>query len=219
MFERFFRGRRARAGGSGIGLTVARELVVAHGGALTVESELARDDVHGPPADGFTPRARLIHRSFIPPRYGWGERRTGMKTRWIWIGLVTGLALVLTVGFAFGAGRPMSPVDRQDASMMQAQASNRSDGWACMDTMHDSAYMEQMRAQMGPELAAQCDAMHEQMQQQMHEGMREHMGGVGGAMGPGNDGRLRPGRHDGPRTRWHDGPGPARRDDGELRRP
>ncbi len=32
VFERFFRGRAARAGGSGIGLTVVRELITAHGG-------------------------------------------------------------------------------------------------------------------------------------------------------------------------------------------
>lgn len=34
VFDRFFRGRDVRAGGSGIGLTVARELVRAHGGEL-----------------------------------------------------------------------------------------------------------------------------------------------------------------------------------------
>lgn len=38
VFERFFRGRHVRAGGSGIGLSVARELAVAHGGALSVTS-------------------------------------------------------------------------------------------------------------------------------------------------------------------------------------
>lgn len=42
VFERFFRGRGARAGGSGIGLTVARELVLAHGGEIAVESEPGR---------------------------------------------------------------------------------------------------------------------------------------------------------------------------------
>lgn len=34
VFERFFRGRAARAGGSGIGLTVVWELVAAHGGEV-----------------------------------------------------------------------------------------------------------------------------------------------------------------------------------------
>lgn len=38
VFERFFRGRDVRAGGSGIGLSVARELVVAHHGSLSVTS-------------------------------------------------------------------------------------------------------------------------------------------------------------------------------------
>jgi two-component system sensor histidine kinase BaeS len=34
VFDHFFRGRRAKAGGSGIGLTVVRELVSAHGGSV-----------------------------------------------------------------------------------------------------------------------------------------------------------------------------------------
>jgi len=42
VFDRFFRGHGARAGGSGIGLTVARELVRAHGGELAVSSEPGR---------------------------------------------------------------------------------------------------------------------------------------------------------------------------------
>lgn len=39
VFDRFFRGRGVRARGSGIGLTVARELVLAHGGDLLAASE------------------------------------------------------------------------------------------------------------------------------------------------------------------------------------
>ena len=39
VFERFFRGRGARAGGSGIGLAVVAGLAEAHGGAVTVTSE------------------------------------------------------------------------------------------------------------------------------------------------------------------------------------
>lgn len=39
VFDRFFRGRGVRAGGSGIGLTVARELVRAHGGDIEVTSD------------------------------------------------------------------------------------------------------------------------------------------------------------------------------------
>ncbi|EGX57719.1 putative sensory transduction histidine kinase [Streptomyces zinciresistens K42] len=40
VFERFFRSRTARADGSGIGLAVAAELTAAHGGTLTVDSEI-----------------------------------------------------------------------------------------------------------------------------------------------------------------------------------
>lgn len=38
IFERFYRGASARAGGSGIGLAVVSELVTAHGGSITVDS-------------------------------------------------------------------------------------------------------------------------------------------------------------------------------------
>ncbi len=39
VFDRFYRGRDVRAGGSGIGLTVVRELVSAHGGEVEASSE------------------------------------------------------------------------------------------------------------------------------------------------------------------------------------
>jgi signal transduction histidine kinase len=42
VFDRFFRGRGVRAGGSGIGLTVARELVRAHGGDIQVASDVTQ---------------------------------------------------------------------------------------------------------------------------------------------------------------------------------
>ncbi|MCK5182520.1 MAG: ATP-binding protein, partial [Dehalococcoidia bacterium] len=45
IFERFYRVDRSRAratGGSGLGLTIARRLVEAHGGIITVQSELGK---------------------------------------------------------------------------------------------------------------------------------------------------------------------------------
>ncbi len=39
VFDRFYRGPSVRAGGSGIGLAVVRDLVRAHGGEVSVESE------------------------------------------------------------------------------------------------------------------------------------------------------------------------------------
>ena len=39
VFDRFFRGARSRAGGSGIGLAVAAELAAAHRGHISVDSE------------------------------------------------------------------------------------------------------------------------------------------------------------------------------------
>jgi signal transduction histidine kinase len=39
VFDRFFRGRGVRASGSGIGLTLVRELVEAHGGSVEVSSQ------------------------------------------------------------------------------------------------------------------------------------------------------------------------------------
>jgi signal transduction histidine kinase len=67
VFDRFFRGRHVRAGGSGIGLTVVRELVSAHGGEVDVSSE---------PGSGTTFTVRIpvasspLPTSFTPPSQG-----------------------------------------------------------------------------------------------------------------------------------------------------
>jgi signal transduction histidine kinase len=48
VFDRFHKGRAT--GGSGLGLTIARNLVMAHGGTLTAESR---------PGEGTTMRIRM----------------------------------------------------------------------------------------------------------------------------------------------------------------
>ena len=50
VFDRFQ--RRADSGGSGLGLSIARDLVAAHGGTIRAESD-------GVPGHGTTLRARL----------------------------------------------------------------------------------------------------------------------------------------------------------------
>jgi signal transduction histidine kinase len=45
VFDRFYRADRSRArqtGGYGLGLAIVRQLVEAHGGAVTVESEVGK---------------------------------------------------------------------------------------------------------------------------------------------------------------------------------
>jgi signal transduction histidine kinase len=65
IFDRFFRGRVARARGSGIGLTVARELARAHGGEIDVTSEPGRGTTFIVRLPGpSTPRA-----PFTPPSH------------------------------------------------------------------------------------------------------------------------------------------------------
>ncbi len=72
VFDRFFRGSGVRARGSGIGLTVARELVLAHGGELVAASELG----HGTtftvrlPGPSSHPRGAFIEPSSPPATVG-----------------------------------------------------------------------------------------------------------------------------------------------------
>lgn len=54
VFERFFRGRQVRSGGSGIGLAIVHQLVTAHGGKVEVASE---------PGNGATFSVRLPQRA------------------------------------------------------------------------------------------------------------------------------------------------------------
>lgn len=78
VFDRFYRGRDARASGSGIGLTVVRELAVAHGGSAEVQSNNA---------GGVTFTVRLLEASpdesgdFIPPSHGSASVESKGETR------------------------------------------------------------------------------------------------------------------------------------------
>ena len=42
VFDRFYRGRNAKQGGSGLGLTIARRIIRHHGGDITLRSTLGR---------------------------------------------------------------------------------------------------------------------------------------------------------------------------------
>jgi two-component system, OmpR family, sensor histidine kinase BaeS len=68
IFDRFYRGRLARAGGSGIGLTVVRQLVEAHGGTVTAANR---------PSGGatFAVRLPLLARAAASPRASAGPSR------------------------------------------------------------------------------------------------------------------------------------------------
>jgi hypothetical protein len=103
-----------------------------------------------------------------------------MKGRWIAMGAVIGLGVALTLGFAFGHGSRALGSDATDATSW----GDASDWWTAMDAMHDSPWMEQIREQMGPGFAAQCDQLHEQVRDRvrahMSDEMREHMAPVGG---------------------------------------
>ena len=110
-----------------------------------------------------------------------------MRSRWIFVGMAAGLALVLTVGFAFGSSRSTSAaVDRG------GNAGTQTDLWTAMDVMHDSPAMQRIHAQMPEELQALCQAMHEQMRQMMGAG-----GMISGGMGSHHSGTTSDGMMDG----------------------
>ena len=114
-----------------------------------------------------------------------------MKVRWTSLGVAIGLAIALTVGFAFASDR--STTTAVDSG--ESAAITQVDGWAAMEAMHDSAAMQRLHAQMPEELQAQCEAMHEQMVQMMGAGgmmaggdMSSHHTGMSGSgmMGAGS---------------------------------
>lgn len=96
VFERFYRGDRSRsrrAGGAGLGLTIARELVAAHGGHLSVESQ---------PNDG----ARfIIHLPITPPHAASMEREQAVAPQPAphSAGRLTGLLRLAFYGLTTGA--------------------------------------------------------------------------------------------------------------------
>jgi signal transduction histidine kinase len=73
VFDRFYRGRTVRAGGSGIGLAVVRDLAVAHGGEVSVESEPGR----GSRFLVVLPRASESRDTFTAPSYP--ETKVGVE--------------------------------------------------------------------------------------------------------------------------------------------
>lgn len=102
-----------------------------------------------------------------------------MKVRWILLGVVIGLGLALTVGFAFASAR-------------SSPAATGGQAWVGMEAMHESPAMQRFHAQMPEELRAQCEAMHEQMHQMMQDSgmmggdMSSHHSGTTGGMGVGS---------------------------------
>src|SRR3990170_3775701 len=77
VFDRFFRGRGVRAGGSGIGLTVARELVRAHGGDIRASSEPGRGTTFtvSLPIASSGERLPFTASSYVPDSVGGRRRR------------------------------------------------------------------------------------------------------------------------------------------------
>jgi hypothetical protein len=99
-----------------------------------------------------------------------------MKTRWLAAGIVIGLAVALTLGFAFrGSATMMGSVGR-DAGVVDV-----------MEAMHDSPAMEAMHERMPEKLQEQCDELHDQMIASGSAIIGSHSGmmtsGSGGMMG------------------------------------
>ncbi len=70
VFDRFWRGRTARAAGTGIGLTVVRELVAAHGGTVQAQREPGRSAIFTVrlPLQASTPADNRFHTASSQPR-------------------------------------------------------------------------------------------------------------------------------------------------------
>lgn len=111
-----------------------------------------------------------------------------MRTRWSLFGIVIGITLAVGVGAAFASG---SALPRAGAATVgQATGDgDGTDGWAAMEAMHDSPWMEQMHAQMPADRQQQCDALHEQMQQQS-AGQTDGSGDSGMMGGSGDSGMM-----------------------------
>lgn len=65
VFDRFFRGRDVRSGGSGIGLAIVRRLVAAHGGEVDVASEEGAGATFTVRFPQTACPSRVLHRPFM----------------------------------------------------------------------------------------------------------------------------------------------------------
>lgn len=81
------------------------------------------------------------------------------KARWIMAVVLAVAVLTLAGGIAYASSRPATaaaPTQQSTATTAALQACDR---------MHDSAAMQQMRAQLPAQAQQQHEAMHERMQQ------------------------------------------------------
>lgn len=81
------------------------------------------------------------------------------KTRWIVAVVLAVLVLSLAGGIAYASSRPAA------AAAPTQQSTATTAAWQACDRLHDSAAMQQMRAQMPTQTRQQHDAMHDRMQQ------------------------------------------------------